>query len=143
MLWGGSGPYSQVNLIKQVRILDDRISRIFLVVEVDINPTTFEIVLKNRNSVEFSNDVMTQQLLDTAEYRGPHFGYVSRAFEEEYINEEVLLKAGNHRKYCEETIIKMHRFIMDEISNVESKTGKRVATKENYLENKKLPTKRK
>ena len=116
--WGETGPYSEVNLIKQVRILDDRISRVFLVVEVNINPTTFEMVLKNRDNAEFRNDVMIQQLLDTAEYRDPDFGYVSRAFEAKYINEEILLKAGNHRKYCEETIIKMHKFIMNEINKV-------------------------
>ena len=113
MLWGETGPYSQVNLTRQVRILDDRISRVFLVVEVDINPTTFELVLENRDEVVFKEDIAIQQLLDTAEYRGPSFGYVSSAFEQEYHSEEVLLEAEIRRKYCEQSIIKMHKFVMN------------------------------
>jgi len=62
MLWGETGPYSQANLTKQVRILDDEISRVFLVVEVEINPTTFEIVEKHRSDDEFKNDIKIQQL---------------------------------------------------------------------------------
>lgn len=37
-LWGEEGPYSEARLIVETRILDDRVSRIFLVVEVSINP---------------------------------------------------------------------------------------------------------
>ena len=75
LLWsgGGKGPYSQANLIKQIRILDDSVSRVFLVVETEINPTTFEIVNSNRHDDEFKNDIVIQQLLDKAEYRGPQF----------------------------------------------------------------------
>ncbi|MCX6752286.1 MAG: hypothetical protein NTZ87_02185 [Candidatus Nomurabacteria bacterium] len=120
-LWGESGPYSEVNLIKQVRILDDQISRIFLIVEVNVNPTTFEIVFENRNNTEFKDDIIVQQLLDTSDYRGSNFGYVSMAFEGEYTDEEVLLKAGNHRKYCEETILKMHKFVLGEIYKITKK----------------------
>ena len=118
MLWsGGEGPYSQANLIKQVRILDDSVSRIFLVVEVSINPTTFEIVKKYRNSTEFKDDIMIQQLLDGAEYRGPDFGYVAMAFEREYEDDNVLLSADIALEYSQKSIIKMHKFIMDKISD--------------------------
>ena len=47
-LWGETGPYSQANLIIQTRILDDRISRVFLVVEADINPLTYELIKKHQ-----------------------------------------------------------------------------------------------
>ena len=116
MLWGKSGPYSQANLIRQVRILDDRVSRIFLVVEVDINPTTFEMVEKYRDSEEFKNNIIIQQLLDGADYRGPHFGYVSMAFEGEYTDEMVMWSAEAALKYSQENIIKMHKFVIGKIT---------------------------
>ncbi|MEW5908017.1 MAG: hypothetical protein AB1643_02460 [Patescibacteria group bacterium] len=119
LLWsgGGKGPYSQANLIKQVRILNDSVSRIFLVVETEINPTTFEIVKGNRYDDEFKNDIVIQQLLDKAEYRGPRFGYVVAAFEEEYRNNEVLARAEYALKYTQESIIKMHKYVMDNFNN--------------------------
>lgn len=114
LLWsgGGKGPYSQANLKRQVRILDDSISRIFMVVETEINPTTFEIIKENRNDDKFNNDTMIQQLLDHAEYRGPQFGYVATAFEEEYTDDEVMVRAEHALKYVQECIIKMHKYIM-------------------------------
>ena len=119
LLWsdGGKGPYSQANLIKQIRILDDSVSRVFLVVEAEINPTTFEIVNENRHDNEFKNDVIIQQLLDKAEYRGPQFGYVVAAFEEEYRNNEVLARAEYALKYTQESIIKMHKYIIENFSS--------------------------
>ena len=51
MLWGETGPYSQANLRKEARILDDQVSRVFLVVEADINPTTFEIIASNEELI--------------------------------------------------------------------------------------------
>lgn len=116
LLWSGDGkgPYSQVNLTKQVRILDDSVSRIFLVVEADINPTTFEIVNSNRNDEEFKNDIKIQQSLDHAEYRGPEFGYVTAAFEEEYKDNDTIARAEDALKYTQESIIKMHNYVMRE-----------------------------
>jgi len=113
MLWGESGPYSQANLVKQVRVLDDAVSRTFLIVEVDINPTTFELVGKHRADKEFKDDIAIQQLLDHSDYRGPHFGYVSMAFEREYVDEKVLMEADLVLVRTQDTIIKMHKFVMD------------------------------
>jgi len=110
-LWGETGPYSQANLIIQTRILDDKVSRVFLVVEVEINPFTFEVIQKNRS--KFSNDQKILQLLDYSEYRGQEFGYVSSAFEAIYNNEAVMREAQERLKYAIETIIKMHRFVID------------------------------
>ncbi len=119
LLWSGdgNGPYSQVNLIKQVRIIDDSVSRVFLVVEAEINPTTFEIIRNNRYDDEFKNDVMIQQLLDRAEYRGPQFGYVVATFEEKYRDNEVLIRAEQALKYTQESIIKMHNYVMHKYIN--------------------------
>ncbi|OGZ79210.1 MAG: hypothetical protein A2528_03195 [Candidatus Staskawiczbacteria bacterium RIFOXYD2_FULL_37_9] len=114
LLWSGDGkgPYSQANLTKQIRILDDSVSRVFLIVEAEINPTTFEIIKNNRHDNEFKNNVMIQQLLDRAEYRGPQFGYVVAAFEEEYKDNEVLARAEQALKYTQESIIKMHNYVI-------------------------------
>lgn len=122
MLWGETGPYSQANLRKEVRILDDAVSRVFLVVEADVNPTTFEIVKKNRNAEEFREDVAIQQLLDHSDHRGPYFGYVSMAFEEEYIDEQALYHAETVLRFTQKTLIKMHKYVMDnyELSLVQS-----------------------
>ncbi|MBI2634831.1 hypothetical protein HYW82_04155 [Candidatus Peregrinibacteria bacterium] len=46
-LWGEHGPYSEAKLITETRILDDQVSRVFVVVEVAINPLTYEIIGKN------------------------------------------------------------------------------------------------
>ena len=73
-MWGEDGPYSQVRLCEETRILDDSISRVFLVVEAEINPFTFEYVQKHRT--RFADDEAVMQLLNHAENRGK-FGYVS------------------------------------------------------------------
>jgi hypothetical protein len=112
MLWGGDGPYSQVKLMKETRILDDNVSRIFLVVEAEINPTTFKLVKKHRKNKEFINDPMVQQLLDHADYRGLKFGYVSMAFSAEYGDDVAMINAEQALRYSQKTIIKMHKFVI-------------------------------
>ena len=99
-LWGGKGPYSEAKLIVETRILDDRVSRVFLVVEVSINRKLF------------SNDPLIQQLLDHSEYRGQSFGYVSCFFQEEFIDDKVMEKAKRSLQYSKNIIIKMHRFVI-------------------------------
>ncbi len=113
MLWSGGGeePYSQVNLIIQRRILNDRISRVFVIVEVEINPTTFRLVKKHRSNEEFKDNIFIQQLLDCSDYRGPAFGYVSVAFEKEYDDKEVLMEAEDVLQYAQDCVITMHQFI--------------------------------
>ncbi len=115
MLWtdGRGWPYSQAKLIKEVRILNESVSRIFLIVEVEINPTTFELIKKNRNYKYFKDDIAIQDLIDYADYRGPEFGYVSISFSEEYRDEVVIMDAELALQCSQNTIIKMHKFIMD------------------------------
>ena len=48
-LWGEDGPYSEAWLIFETRILDDSVSRIFIIVEVHVNPFTYELIKKNRD----------------------------------------------------------------------------------------------
>ena len=109
-LWGEDGPYSQVNLIEQTRILGDGISRVFLVVEAEINPFTFEYVLAHR--YEFIGDPSIQQLLDHAEYRGPQEGYLVCAGEEELIDKRSFDIAFGYREMTVKRILKMHELVI-------------------------------
>lgn len=113
-LWGGDGPYSEVHLTIETRILDKKVSRVFLVVEVNINPYTYECIRTHR--VLFQNDELIQQLLDHSEYRGQEDGYVSLAFSDEYSNAQVMENAQDAVDRCQSTIIKMHTFVMQRLN---------------------------
>lgn len=117
-LWGGDGPYSEAHLIVETRILDDRVSRTFIVVEVSINPYTYECIRTHR--ALFKSDKMIQQLLDHSEYRGQPDGYVSMAFSDEYTDAQVMEDALEAVDRCKHTIIKMHLFVMQQL-NIERK----------------------
>lgn len=110
-MWGEGGPYSQVNLKEQTRILDGSVSRVFLVVEAEINPFTFEYVKKNR--YRFLNDEPILQLLDHAEYRDEVFGYVVSAGEVKLDGEESIQFARTQADATIQTLIRMHTFVMD------------------------------
>ena len=114
-LWGEDGPYSQAQIIIEERILDDSVSRVFVDVEVHINPFTFGLIKKNRDL--FTDDIMIQQVLDHAEFRGQLYGYVSCVFRNEYRNEDVMKEAKEHLMYTRNTIIKMHKFVLRLIRN--------------------------
>lgn len=129
-MWGGDGPYSQVNILEQSRILDDSISRVFLVVEAEINPFTFEYVKKNAK--KFENDEAVLQLLKYAEYRGK-FGYVVGAGEVEIIIKGARKFAEKQRDATIETIIRMHTFVINEC-NLQTNTNFGVMNDKNAKE---------
>lgn len=110
-MWGENGPYSQVRLCEETRILDDSVSRIFLVVEAEINPFTFEYVRKCRQ--QFANDEPVLQLLDHAEYRDK-FGYIVSAGEIELEGDESRRFARKQTDMTTQTLIRMHAFVMAE-----------------------------
>jgi len=109
-IWGESGPYSEVKLSFCSRILDDSISRVFVDVEVAINPLTFEMIEKHRE--EFEEDEEITQLLDHSEYQGDAFGYVSLAFSAEHRGKKTIELANERLRQSEEMIIRMHKWIM-------------------------------
>lgn len=111
-MWGEDGPYSQVRLCEEVRILDDGISRIFLVVEAEINPFTFEYVRAHRQ--EFAGDESILRILDHAEYRGDKFGYVVSAGEVEYADEAAKQFARTQADATIESVICMHAFVISQ-----------------------------
>lgn len=118
-LWGEDGPYSQANLTIQTRILDDRVSRVFIEVTVEINPFTFEYVKKHRE--KFWNNAMIQQLLDHSENLGGIKGYLSMAFSKEFKDSAIMDEAQKALEYTRETVIVMHTFVMEELGMFEDK----------------------
>ena len=110
-LWGEDGPYSEVHLIIETRILDDKEARKFIIVELNINPLSFEIIKKNRN--QFKDDIFIIQILDNAEYRGQKFGYVTCAFMKEYRESSDLIEGQERLDYSKEILIKIHKFVMN------------------------------
>ena len=100
-LWGDGGPYSEIRMCVETRILDDSVSRIFVVVEANINPTTYKIIKKNRD--EFQDDEIIQQLLDHADYRGRKQGYVTCAFKRQLTDDDVMTQAQAHVEYTKQT----------------------------------------
>jgi len=110
-MWGEDGPYSQVRLCEETRILDDSVSSVFLVVEAEVNPFTFEYVLANRE--RFSGDEQIQQLLDHAEYRGK-FGYVVAAGEVEFEGAASRRFAREQADMAIQALIRMHLLVMNE-----------------------------
>lgn len=118
-LWGEVGPYSEACLIIETRILDSSVSRVFLNVEVHINPFTYTFIKQHRE--EFADDLMIQQLLDHSEFRGQSHGYITSAFQDEYTDDDIMKEAKLHLEYAKSTIIKMHTFVMDAILQKERK----------------------
>jgi hypothetical protein len=109
-MWGEDVPYSQVRLCEETRILGNGVSRIFLVVEAEINPFTFEKVGEYRE--HFSDDMPVLQLLDHGEDRGK-FGFVVGAGEVELRDEEAIEFARKQADMTIATLIRMHAFVMD------------------------------
>lgn len=110
-LWGETGPYSEVHLTRETRILDDAVSRIFISVNIHVNPLTFELIKKNRDL--FGGDPKIKQLIDRSEYWGLKEGYVSCAFLKEFIDDEVIKEAEIAVEYSKQTIIKIHKFMLE------------------------------
>jgi hypothetical protein len=117
-LWGETGPYSQVNLKIENRILDDSLSRVFVIVEMEINPYTFEVVEKNRE--KFNKNKMIQMFLDNSEFQGEGYGYISHVYQAElmqegdmHINDKPLKIAHEVLAVAQQGIIDMHKFVMD------------------------------
>lgn len=109
-IWGVDCPYSEARLIIETRILDDSVSRIFINVEVAINPLTYRLIKKHRR--EFRDDIMIQRFLDDADYRGQAHGYVSCSFRQQHTDDSVLSAAQENLNYAKKAVIKMHKFVM-------------------------------
>ncbi|MBI4268589.1 hypothetical protein HY627_02045 [Candidatus Uhrbacteria bacterium] len=110
-LWGEEGPYSQVQQIIESRILDDHVSRQFVIVSVNINPLTFEMVKEHRD--QFLDDKEILGILDFAHYQGQADGYVVYTYNDEYRGAEQLSIAKHRTEVARDAVIKMHQFVMN------------------------------
>ena len=110
-LWGEDGPYSEADLVMENRILDDKLTRIFIIVEMRINPFTFEMIKKHKSI--FKDDPLVQELIDQAEYMGQSYGYEFVAYRSLYRGEEIMREAEKSLEECKKMIIKIHKFVID------------------------------
>lgn len=122
-LWGEHGPYSQVQLITEVRILDDEISRTFVIVSVNINPFTFKLIEKNMRL--FKGDTIIKGIIGNSVYGGEADGYSVYLFQREYVDESVMKDARVVLAEANKAIIRMHKFVMESLgSHVEKRPQK-------------------
>jgi len=112
-LWGEDGPYSQVGLTTETRILNDSVSRIFLVAEVNINPLTYKLIKQHRQL--FADDLEIQGIIDHAEFQGQADGFVTCIFHEQYIDLRSYTRAQERVEICKTAVIKMHSFVMQNL----------------------------
>ncbi len=114
-LWGDGGPYSEARMVIENRILDDSISRIFLSVEANINPTTYKIIKKNLQ--EFTDDELIKELIDSAIYQGKEYGYLVSSYGIKFLardkNKGIIKEAENKLEQTNQAIIKMHKYVLD------------------------------
>ncbi len=110
-LWGEDMPYSEARLIICHRVLADEVTRVFLEVELAINPLTFETVKAHRE--EFADNQMVQQMLDHSDYRDQAHGYITCAFRHQFLDNTILAQAYEHLGYAQETAIELHKWMMD------------------------------
>lgn len=111
-MWGEEGPYSETHIKTQSRILGVSVSRVFLVVEAQINPFTFEYVEKNLDL--FPVDHPVHDLVKNASYEGENYGYVVQSGQEEFIDQQSLRLVHNYLEKLTDVVIDLHEFVIAE-----------------------------
>lgn len=110
-----TGPYSEVNIKIEDRLLDNYSSRQFVSVYANINPLTYEIC--NQNIGSFDSEI--QWLLMSARYYDQWHGYIVTNFVEQVDYDDikviisVLEKAQKAKERLTDNIIQLHYFVMD------------------------------
>lgn len=112
-MWGAGGPYSQVQLTTEERLLDDSVSRVFLLVSVNINPFTFKFVKKHRK--KFARNKTIQWILQYCEYLSFDEGYSCYTFSSEYSGKNVMKVAKDALKQTRQAVLLMHAFVINEL----------------------------
>ena len=117
-LWGDGGPYSQVNLVFENRILDESEARRYYYIHVEINPLTFEIVEKNLD--DFQNDKEVMGIYETHEEREDGNGYNAYPFRVQVVDEEDDKKEAQKALVeIKKAVIRMHKYAMKVLSNLD------------------------
>ncbi len=116
-LWGGEGPYSEARLIMEHRILDDSVTRVSILVEVNINPYSFKLIKKDRD--KFADDELIQALINNARYISQGNGYLSGSFAGKFnftTDEEIMKKGKEILAETKKALIKIHQYVMKNIA---------------------------
>lgn len=105
-LWGDGGPYSQVQIDREIRILDDSVSREKYYIYANINPATIEVLKKSKDAIRNERIL---KVLDEAEYANKKEGYIWHVSGGEV---EDLKELDYLAKMATDTIIEMHKLVM-------------------------------
>jgi hypothetical protein len=103
------GPYSEVRVTRQVRILDDHPARTFHYVSAIINPTTFRLLKGIRHQLQ---DVQILECLDRAEYQSREGGYEWTVFCEDSTSPAAANRVASD---LIQVLVRMHRLVMEEL----------------------------
>lgn len=109
-IWDSRGPYSEVCLIIESRILDEEVWRVWVKVNAVVNPFTFSFVKKHAD--EFSDDFRVQSILKWGEYNGKERGYFSKVWAAPY-TDGVIDAANDIYQQTEDALIRMHKFVIN------------------------------
>ncbi len=116
-LWGDGGPYSQVNLIFENRILDDSEARKYFYIHIELNPLTFEIIEKNID--KFKDDEWVMNIMENANFINEQDGYESYPFRIQFLDKDTRKEAEQALEESKKAIIRMHKFVMNVLGNLE------------------------
>lgn len=106
-LWGDDEPYSQVQVLKETRILGNKVVRTIYYVYANINPTTYHTLKKNKEQIK---DSMILKFLRDAEYRSKKEGYEWYLYSQETNNSK---RANIIANQMIKVVIKMHELVME------------------------------
>lgn len=118
LLWSDDGPYSQAYLKIERRILDDKMARTFLQIEVQINPYTYRLIKKHLKY--FKDDDFIISIIKTGRDFGLVQGFIALPFQVEIsgwptrLDEDNLFTEANKMlEKTEKAILKMHSFVIN------------------------------
>ena len=116
-LWGDGGPYSQVQVVREIRILDNSVSRTFYRVTANINPTSFQIMKKLKGQIR---DEVILGCLAQAKFTSREEGYVWHVYGEPSDRPHA---ANRVAKLATAAIIHMHQLVMQELGKAPGSPG--------------------
>ncbi len=118
-LWGDGGPYSQVHVIREIRLLDDGVCRTFYYVKANVNPTTYAVLKGIEAQIE---DEDIQAFLNEATFVSDEEGYEWHVY-----GQPAFTSRGANRasKKVTDAIIRMHRLVMDTLGLEPPESGGR------------------
>lgn len=117
-LWGENGPYSEARLVFESRIFNDEVAENILLIEVSINPLTWEIIEKSEAC--FKHDTQVQELIKNSYCLDDDKGYIAMmCFGEFKGDESTLKKAQEYLISIQKALIRMHEYVIDILERME------------------------